>query len=90
MSRRLERYAMGAQGTAENLLEKVASLTAGRGTTQVTASCFALGVAPKQRYEILLEGGGERAVFDVPRGVDPHALLPIAAELFADSLLARH
>jgi hypothetical protein len=89
MSRRLEGYAMGAQGTAENLLEKVASLTAGRGALQVTASCFVLGVAPKQRYEIFLEGGGEQAVFDVPRGVDPHALLAIAAELFADSLLAR-
>jgi len=83
---------MGAQGTAENLLEKVASLTAGRGAMQVTASCFVLGVAPKQRYEILLEGpegSNERAVFDVPRGVDPHGLLPVAAELFADSLLAK-
>ena len=80
---------MGAQVTAENLLEKVASLTAGRGHVQVTASCFAVGAVPKRRYEILLEGGGERAIFDVPRGVDPHALLPVAAEIFADSLLAR-
>ena len=80
---------MGAQVTAENLLEKVASLTAGRGEFQVTASCFAVGAAPKRRYEILLEGRGERAVFDVPRGVDPHALLPVAAELFSDSLQAR-
>lgn len=83
---------MGAQVTAENLLEKVASFTAGRGQFEVTASCFAVGVAPKRRYEILLEGpegSGERAVFDVPRGVDPHALLPVAAELFADSLQAR-
>lgn len=80
---------MGALITAENLLEKVASLTAGRGVHEVTASCFAVGVAPNRRYEIVLEGKGEKAVFDVPRGVDPHALLPIAAELFADSLAAR-
>jgi hypothetical protein len=80
---------MGAQITAENLLEKVASLTAGRGALQVTASCFALGIAPNRRYEIVLEGGGEKAIFDVPRSVDPHALLPVAAELFADSLQAR-
>jgi hypothetical protein len=80
---------MGAQITAENLLEKVASFTAGRGALQVTASCFALGVSPNRRYEIQLEGGGEKAIFDVPRGVDPHALLPVAAELFADSLQAR-
>lgn len=80
---------MGAQVTAENLLEKVASLTAGRGAHEVTASCFAIGIPPKRRYEIVLEGGGERAVFDVPRGVDAQALLPVAAELFADSLQAR-
>lgn len=80
---------MGAQVTAENLLEKVASFTAGRGALEVTASCFAIGASPKRRYEIVLEGGGEKAVFDVPRGVDPHALLPVAAELFADSLQAR-
>ncbi len=52
---------MGAQVTAENLLEKVASFTAGRGAPEVTGSCFAAGVAPKQRYEIILEGGGEQA-----------------------------
>ena len=80
---------MGAQVTAENLLEKVASLPVGRGDNLVTASCFAVGVAPHRRYEILFEGGGEKAVFDVPHGVDPQALLPVAAELFADSLLAR-
>jgi hypothetical protein len=80
---------MGALITAENLLEKVASLTAGRGAHAVTASCFAIGVAPNRRYEIVLEGGGEKAVFDVPRGVDPGPLLPIAAELFAGSLQAR-
>ena len=80
---------MGALITAENLLEKVASLTASCGVHEVTASCFAVGVAPNRRYEIILEGGGEKAVFDVPRGVDPHGLLPVAAELFADSLLAR-
>ena len=80
---------MGAQVTAENLLEKVASLTAGRGAFEVTANCFAIGVSPKRRYEIVLEGGGEKAVFDVPPGYDPNALLPVAAELFADSLQAR-
>ena len=82
---------MGAPVTAENLLEKVASFTAGSGVNQVTASCFAVGVAARRRYEILLEGpegpdGRERAIFDVPRGVDPHPLLERAAELFADSL----
>jgi hypothetical protein len=80
---------MGALITAENLLEKVASVTAGRGVHEVTACCFAVGVAPNRRYEIILEGGGEKAVFDVPRGVDPHALLPVSAELFADSLASR-
>lgn len=80
---------MGAPVTAENVLEKVASLSAGPGDHRVTASCVAVGAEPARRYQILLEGGGERAVVDVPRGVDPLALLPIAAELFADSLLAR-
>ena len=80
---------MGARVKTENLLEKMASFTACRGSHQVAASCFEIGIAPKRRYEIILEGGGERAVFDVPRGVDPHALLPVAAELFAGSLQVR-
>jgi hypothetical protein len=80
---------MGAPVTAENVLEKVASLSAGRGDHRVTASCVAVGADPARRYEIFLEGGGEKAVIDVPRDVDPHALLAIAAELFADSLRAR-
>ena len=81
---------METRVNAENFLEKVASFTADRGPNRVTARCFAVGLPAKPRYEILLEGGGEKAILDVPHGVDPHAFLPVAAELFAESLQARH
>jgi hypothetical protein len=78
---------MGAPIKAvEGLHEHVAEIFAGRGANQVTARCSAVGVPPRRRYEICLQAGSHRAVVDVPRGMDPHALLHRAAELFAESL----
>ena len=81
---------MGAPVKAvEDLHEHVAEIVAGRGPSQVTARCTAVGIAPRRRYEICLESGNHRAVVDVPRGMDPLALLQRSVELFAESLPAR-
>jgi hypothetical protein len=39
--------------------------------------------------EIVLEADGQRAVVDVPPGLDHRALLVDAAEIFSESLAAR-
>jgi hypothetical protein len=80
---------MAAVQKSENLCELVAEIAGTIGGVEVRGRCFSFTAGYRRRHEIHLQAGRERAIVDVPRGVDPKELLRKSLAIFTESLAAR-